>query len=97
VGDFLILRAVRDSGGFAIAVPDEEIIAARDEVARQSGLLMSPEGAATYAAYRQGLKDGRIRPDERAVLFNCATGLKYPMPEVTRRLDCNGPIDYAAL
>jgi threonine synthase len=97
VGDFLILRAVRESNGFAIAVPDDEIIAARDEVARQEGLLLCPEGAATYAAYKRALADGRIRADERAVLFNCATGLKYPMPPVTRRLDRHAAIDYARL
>ena len=49
IGDFLILRAVRESGGFAIAVPDDAILTARDEVARSEGLLLCPEGAATYA------------------------------------------------
>ena len=97
VGDFLILRAVRESGGFAVAVPDEAITAAVDEVAREEGFLMCPEGAATYAALKQGLADGRIRRDERALLFNCATGLKYPLPPVTRTLDRHQPIDFAAL
>src|SRR5262247_392599 len=87
VGDFLILRAVRASGGFAIAVPDDAIAAALDEVARTEGFLMCPEAAATYAALRQALVDGRIRRDERVVLFNCATGLKYPLPPVHRKLD----------
>jgi threonine synthase len=97
IGDFLILRAVRDSGGFAIAVRDEAISAAIDEVAREEGFLMCPEGAATYAALKQGLSDGRIRRGERAVLFNCATGLKYPLPAVHRTLDRLAPIDFAAL
>ena len=97
IGDFLILRAVRESGGFAIAVPDDAIISARDEVARIEGLLLCPEGAATYAAYQQALADGRMAPHERAVLFNCASGLKYPMPPVTQSLDKNAPIDFAAL
>jgi len=97
VGDFLILRAVRESGGFAIAVTDAAITAALEEAAREEGLLMCPEGAATYAAYRQSLADGRIRHDERAVLFNCATGLKYPLPPVRRTLDRHKPIDFAAL
>jgi threonine synthase len=97
VGDFLILRAVRDSGGFAIAVGDDAITAALDEVSRTEGFLMCPEGAATYAALKQGLADGRIRRDERAVLFNCATGLKYPLPPVHRTLDRTKPIDFAAL
>jgi len=97
IGDFLILQAVRDSDGFAIAVPDVEILAARDEVAREEGLLLCPEGAATYAAYKAALADGRVNPDERVVLFNCATGLKYPLPPVSRRLDHTSPIDYARL
>jgi threonine synthase len=97
VGDFLMLRAIRESNGFAIAVDDAEILAARDEVARSEGLLMCPEGAATYAAYKNALADGRVRPEESAVLFNCAIGLKYELPVVTNRLDCTKPIDYAAL
>ena len=96
IGDFLILRAVRESGGFAIAVPDEAIEAALAEVAREEGFLMCPEGAATYAALKLALADGRIRPDEEAVLFNCATGLKYPLPPVHRTLDRTKPIDFAA-
>jgi threonine synthase len=97
VGDFLILRAVRESGGFAIAVPDDAIEAALAEAARIEGFLMCPEGAATYAAYKQALADGRIRRDESVVLFNCATGLKYPLPPERRTLDRHKPIDYAAL
>ena len=97
IGDFLMLRAVRESAGFAIAVADEAISAAIDEVARAEGLLLCPEGAATYAALKQGIADGRIRRDERALLFNCATGLKYPMPPVDRTLDRLQPIDFAAL
>src|SRR5947207_9655902 len=64
VGDFLILRAVRDSGGFAIAVDDEAIARAWREVATEEGLLLCPETAATYVAYKQALADGRIRPDD---------------------------------
>ncbi|CAO3358770.1 threonine synthase [Azospirillum melinis] len=95
VGDFLILRAVRESGGFAIAVPDDAIQAALNEVAREEGFLLCPEGAATYAAYKQSLADGRVGKEERAVLFNCATGLKYPLPPVHRTLDRTQPIDYS--
>jgi threonine synthase len=95
IGDFLILRAVRESGGFAIAVADEAITQALDEVAREEGFLMCPEGAATYAAYKQSLADGRIKPSEQAVLFNCATGLKYPLPPIRRTLDRNRPIDFS--
>jgi threonine synthase len=97
VGDFLILRAVRDSGGFAIAVSDDAITEGLDEVAREEGFLMCPEGAATYAAYKQSLADGRVKKSEQAVLFNCATGLKYPLPPIRRTLDRHKPIDFAAL
>src|SRR6185369_6541981 len=97
IGDFLILRAVRESKGFAIAVTDEKISAALNEVAREEGLLLCPEGAATYAAYKQSLADGRVTKNDRVMLFNCATGLKYPLPPVTRTLDRFKPIDYASL
>ena len=97
LGDFLILRAVRESSGFAIAVDDKAIAAGLDEVARTEGFLMCPEGAATYAALKQALGDGRIRREEQAVLFNCATGLKYPLPPARRTLDRNKPIDFAGL
>jgi threonine synthase len=97
VGDFLILRAVRESGGFAIAVDDDAIQAAWEEVGRAEGLLLCPEGAATFAAYRQALADGRVGSGERAVLFNCASGLKYPMPPAGRPLKLGNAIDWQAL
>lgn len=97
VGDFLILRAVRESKGFAMAVSDEAIIQAVDDAERDDGLLLCPEGGATLAAYRKALAEGLVQPDESAVLFNCATGLKYPMPDKARNLDRNGPIDPATL
>jgi threonine synthase len=97
VGDFLILRAVRKSGGFAIAVSDEAILAAVDEAARQDGVLLCPEGGATLAAAAQALEQGLISRSDRVVLFNCATGLKYPMPDRSQRLSKAGPIDHAAL
>ena len=97
VGDFLILRAVRDSGGFAVAVDDAAIAEAWREVAGEEGLLLCPEGAATYAAYKQALADGRVAAGERAVLFNCATGLKYPMPEAGMPLKLGSKIDWRRL
>src|SRR6202011_2085328 len=97
VGDFLILRAVRESGGVAIAVSDDAIAEAWREVSAEEGLLLCPEGAATYAAYKQALVDGRVRPDEQVVLFNCATGLKYPMPEAGTPLKLGSTIDWQRL
>lgn len=97
VGDFLMLRAVRESGGFAIAIDDAAIIRARDEMAVREGFLMCPEGAATLAAYQQSFRDGRIRSDESVVLFNCASGLKYELPPANRALDCRRPFCSADL
>jgi threonine synthase len=97
IGDFMILRAVRESGGFATAVPDTAISAALDEMAREEGFLLCPEGAATYAAYKQSLVDGRVKRSDRVMLFNCASGLKYPLPPARRALDRHKPIDFTGL
>lgn len=91
VGDFLILDAVRESGGFATAVSDEAIERAVTEVATREGLLLCPEGAATYAAWQHALEAGQVRPEETCVLFNCASGLKYTLPPADAWLDCNDP------
>ena len=96
IGDFLILEAVRQSDGFAIAVPDEDITAVQAEVAAADGLLMGPEGAATFVGYRQALDAGLVGPSDRAVLFNCGTALKYPMPPSEGALD-KDDVDWAAI
>jgi threonine synthase len=95
VGDFLILDAVRASRGFAIAVDDEEIVASRDEVARSAGFLLCPEGAAAHAAWRKALRQQQVDRGEQVVIFNCASGLKYPLPESQHRLDLNKDVDFA--
>jgi threonine synthase len=97
IGDFLILDAVRDSGGFAIAVEDSAISSTLDEIARLDGILLCPEGAATCAAYRQALADGRLERTDNVVLFNCAAGLKYPMAAGGRPLDRHASVDFARL
>lgn len=94
VGDFLILRAVRESGGAAIAVNEDHIFECRDKVAQKDGFLLCPEGAATFAAWEMALEKGQVNKDDKVVLFNCATGLKYPMPETNQSLDKNQPINY---
>ena len=96
VGDFLILDAVRASGGAGLAVSDAALMAAVDEAAGD-GVLLCPEGGATLAAYDRALAEGVVRADERVVLFNCATGLKYPLPDKSRTLDRHGSIDFAGL
>ncbi|MEQ8370370.1 MAG: threonine synthase [Alphaproteobacteria bacterium] len=97
IGDFLILRAVRDSGGFAIAVDDSDILAAQAQIAAADGMLLGPEGAATAAAWRQAVSRGLIHKDAHVVLFNCGSPLKYPMPAAPARLDRHGPIAYERL
>jgi threonine synthase len=86
VGDFLILRAVRDSGGAAIAVPEDAILTAVDDAARDDGFLLCPEGGAVLAAWRQALERGLVGSDERVLLFNCASGNKYPLGDRSTKL-----------
>lgn len=92
IGDFLILRAVRESGGSALAVSDTEIETARQLCGREDGLLLCPEGAATLAACQSALSQGLIEKDAEVVLFNCGSGLKYPLPDLARPLDRTRPI-----
>jgi len=77
LGDKLILDAVRDSGGAAIAVHDEELIDAGIEVASLEGMFVAPEGAACVPALRKLLATGFLKPSERIVIYNTGAGLKY--------------------
>jgi threonine synthase len=77
IGDFIMLDALRASGGGAIAVTDEEMIACTKEVGAAEGVFPAPEGAACYAALKTLLASGGVKPDESVVLFNTSTGLKY--------------------
>ena len=86
VGDFLILRAVRESGGAAIAVSEETILKGVEDAAREDGFLFCPEGGAVLAAWRKALGQGLVGKDEQVVLFNCANGNKYPLPDRSKRL-----------
>jgi len=93
LGDFLILRAVRESGGFAMSVTDEDALEARRQIGTRDGLLLCPEAATTAAACKIALEEGLISKSDRVVIFNTATGLKYPLPEVTTRID-KGEVDF---
>jgi threonine synthase len=97
IGDFLILRAVRESGGAALAVGDDAIEAALDDCGHRDGLLLCPEGAATLAGLRAARERGLVHGGERVVLFNCADGHKYPLRAADATLDRTQPIDFAAL
>ena len=77
IGDFLILDAIRESGGTAIAVSDEELLEAVAEIGALEGVFCAPEGAACLPALRKLLADGAVKPDERIVLFNTGAGVKY--------------------
>jgi len=77
LGDFLILRAIRESKGEAISVTDEEIMRDVKEISRLEGLFVCPEGAATISALRKMISSGDVDRDEQVVLFNTGSGLKY--------------------
>jgi threonine synthase len=77
IGDFLILRAIRESGGTAVAVTDGDTHLAWQEFAALTGIFAAPEGAATYAALKKLQSDGWVKSDERVVLFNTGSGVKY--------------------
>jgi threonine synthase len=90
VGDFLILRAVRESGGAAIAVSEEAILQAVEAAAHDDGFLFCPEGGAVLAAWRKALASGLVARDERVLLFNCANGNKYPLADRSKKLKLEG-------
>jgi threonine synthase len=77
LGDFLVLNAARESGGSALAVTDDEIIDGVGQIAKEEGLFVCPEGAATFAALKYLIDDGKVDKDERVVLFNTGSGIKY--------------------
>jgi threonine synthase len=86
VGDFLILRAVQESGGAALAVSEEGIAAGVRDAARYDGILLCPEGGAVLAGWRLALERGLVSSNEQVMLFNCAAGNKYPLPDSATRI-----------
>jgi threonine synthase len=76
-GDAIILDILRASGGIALAVTDEEILASILDWARNEGIFLSPEGASVTAAYDKLLASGSLKTSDRVVLFNTGSGLKY--------------------
>jgi len=77
IGDFLILDALRASKGAAIAVSDEELLAAVREIGAAEGIFVAPEGAACLPALRRLVERGDVKPHESVVLFNTGAGVKY--------------------
>jgi threonine synthase len=76
-GDYIILDILRESGGVAVAIPDEQILASLKDWAQNEGVFLCPEGAAATAAYAHLLKTGFLKEADRVVLFNTGSGLKY--------------------
>ena len=97
IGDFLILRAIRETGGTAIAVSDEAITADQVKLVETEGIVAAPEGAATLAALKVALQDGSGDKSERVLLFNTGSGLKYPMNYKPIKVDISRPVDYGKL
>jgi len=77
IGDFLVLRAVRDSGGTAIAVTDVDMVRDMRALGAKEGISAAPEGGAALHALRVLLKDGRVKPSDTVVVFNTGGALKY--------------------
>jgi threonine synthase len=77
IGDFLILDALRESGGTAVSVADGDLIAGAKEMARTEGIFAAPEGGACVPALRKLLASGHVQANERVVLFNTGSGIKY--------------------
>ncbi len=77
VGDFLMLKAIRDSGGCALSVTDEELMASASKMAAAVGSFPAPEGAATLSALEKLIAQNLVSERDRVVLFNTGTGLKY--------------------
>jgi threonine synthase len=77
IGDFLVLRAVRESGGTAIAVPDAEMVRDMRELGAKEGISAAPEGGAALHALRVLLEHGRVQPTDTVVVFNTGGALKY--------------------
>ena len=77
IADFIMLDLIRASGGTAITVTDEEMVAATREMASATGVFAAPEGGATLAAAQKLRESGFIKPSETVVLFNTGSGLKY--------------------
>src|SRR5215475_11684280 len=76
-GDYIMLEILKESGGVALSFPDEQILASLKDWAKNEGVFLSPEGAAATVAYDHLLKSGYLKPEDKVVLFNTGSGLKY--------------------
>lgn len=99
VGDFMILDAVRHSGGVALAAPEQEIPKWMALAGAREGLALCPETAVCFGALELLLKRGAVKPSERILVFNTGAAQKYPeaIQEKLERIDINKPIDWAGI
>jgi len=91
------LDLLYESNGFGTMVDDNAVNELRAKVCAEEGLHMCPEGVACLVALEMERQSGRVGPDDRVVVFNTASGLKFPMPPMTRRLDKDQDVNYSAL
>jgi threonine synthase len=97
IGGGLVLDVLYQSNGFGTLVDDNTVNEARARGCAEEGLHMCPEGAACLVALEMERQTGRVGPDDRVVVFNSASGLKYPMPRMTQFLKKGQEVDYSAL
>ena len=93
-GGVLLLAGILGWNGI---LPDNAILESQKDLAEKEGIIAAPEGAATLAALNVALERGDVDRDERVVLFNTGSGLKYPMPGRFVRIDKDQPVDYRQL
>jgi threonine synthase len=99
VGDFMILDAVRASGGVALATPEADIPRWMQRVSSREGVALCPETAVCFGALEVLLKRDAIKPDERILIFNTGAAQKYPeaVNEKLERIDITKPVDWASM
>lgn len=95
LGSRLILKAIKDSGGTAVTVTEQEIVDARLELGQKEAIHVCPEGASTLTGYKKLLDSGFLKKTDRVVMFNCGNGLKYDMEDRAPLMDIKSPIDWS--
>jgi len=95
LGGSLVLDVLYESNGFGTLVDDKAVNQTRARICAAEGLHLCPEGAACLVALEIERKNGRVGPDDRVVVFNSASGLKYPMPSMKQSLKKGGQVDYS--
>ncbi len=96
LGGALVLDVLYESGGFGTLVDDDAVHEMRARICAEEGLHLCPEGAACLVALELERQTGRVGPDDRVVVFNTASGLKSPMPHLTRSLNKGQKVDYSS-